>query len=142
MWNPSLVVMEDSLLGAFSVSLRFRNVSDNFVWIFTSVYGATDPKDYAKFWQEIQDVRLLMEGPWLLGGDWNTVLYQSERNKAGGCLTNRRNFRRFMNENNLVDIPMAGGSYTWKNSQNPPILVRLERFVFTNDREDKCLALV
>ncbi|KAI3847299.1 hypothetical protein MKW98_022432 [Papaver atlanticum] len=42
-----------------------------------SVYGATDPADYNQFRQEVEDVRLLMTRTWLLGGDWNVVLYNS-----------------------------------------------------------------
>lgn len=103
------------LLGAFSVSLRFRNTNDGFTWIFTFVYGVTDPADYEQFWQEIQDVRLLMTGPWLLGGDWNAILFNSERNSVGGGNRNRGNFRKFVNTNSLVDIPTSGGSYTWTN---------------------------
>ncbi|XP_026441694.1 uncharacterized protein LOC113340852 [Papaver somniferum] len=142
MWNSSVVVMEESLLGEFLVTLIFRNTSDGFTWIFTSVYGATDPADYEQFWQEIQDVRLLMSGPWMLGGDWNAPLFASERSSIGGCNRNRRNFRKFVNKNSLVDIPMSGGSFTWTNSQNPPILLRLDRFIFTTDWEEKCIGVV
>lgn len=69
MWNRAILAMEDNLIGAFSVSIKFRNFSDNFNWIFTAVYGVAGPADYAQFWQEIDDIRLLLTDPWLIGGD-------------------------------------------------------------------------
>lgn len=42
MWKEGVVEMVDYLLGAFSVSIKFRNSTDNFEWIFTSVYGVSD----------------------------------------------------------------------------------------------------
>lgn len=69
LWNGSEVVMGDSLLGAFSLKIKFRNVKDGFVWMFTSIYGAFHPADYVQFWQEIADIRTIMHEPWCLGGD-------------------------------------------------------------------------
>lgn len=80
-----------------------------------------------------------MHEPWCLGGDWNAILSQSERNRAGGNTNNRRRFRNFLNAQNLMDLPMAGGRFTWKNSQNPSLLSRLDRFVVSADWEDLSL---
>ncbi|XP_026433083.1 uncharacterized protein LOC113330493 [Papaver somniferum] len=80
-------------------------------WNFTAVYGATDPADYEKFWQEVDDIRLMLTDPWLIGGDWNAVLYPNERNNSGGCTRSRRCFRKFINNHNLIDIPMSGNTY-------------------------------
>ncbi|XP_026417555.1 uncharacterized protein LOC113313043 [Papaver somniferum] len=90
MWNPSIVMKEEELLGAFYVTLKFKNIHDGFVWIFTFVYGATDPLDYDQFWQELFDIRTIYSYPWCLVGDWNAILHQSERNQAGSCFRLRR----------------------------------------------------
>lgn len=39
MWKEGVVKMEDYLLGDFSLRIKFKNCSGNFVWHFTSVYG-------------------------------------------------------------------------------------------------------
>ncbi|XP_026402482.1 uncharacterized protein LOC113298047 [Papaver somniferum] len=119
LWNVGELVMEESL--------------------FTSIYGASDASGYAQFWQEITYIRTIMHEPWCLGGDWNAILSQSERNRAGGNTNNRRRFRNFLNAQNLMDLPMAGGRFTWKNSQNPSLLSRLDRFVVSADWEDLSL---
>lgn len=33
----------------------------------------------------------------------------------------------------MIDLPMSSGSFTWTNSQQPPILVRLDRFLVSDD---------
>ncbi|XP_026433836.1 uncharacterized protein LOC113331332 [Papaver somniferum] len=42
MWKEGVLHMEDHLMGAFSLSIKFRNSSDNFSWLFTAVYAASD----------------------------------------------------------------------------------------------------
>lgn len=139
MWKEGILIMEDYLIGAFSVSIKFPNVADNFVWVFTSVYGASDSGYYNQFWQELWDIRILFEDPWLIGGDFNAIISPDERNVPGGAIRNRRLFKSFVNSFSLVDLPMAGGRFTWTNSQQPPLLVRLDRFLLSYDFLENCL---
>lgn len=139
MWKEGVLHMEDHLMGAFSLSIKFRNAAGNFTWIFTAVYGASDAGDYTQCWQELSDIRILFEDPWLLGGDFNAILAQPERNLPGGNIRNRRSF---INRHELIDLPMAGGKFTWTNSQCPPLLVRLDRFLMTEDWKIKCPSIL
>ncbi|XP_026402743.1 uncharacterized protein LOC113298262 isoform X2 [Papaver somniferum] len=90
MWKEGVVVMGDHLIGVFSLSIEFRNVADDFVWIFTSVYGASDVGYYNQCWQESRDIKLLFDEPWLIGGDFNATLSAADRNVSGGRTTNNR----------------------------------------------------
>ncbi|XP_026396204.1 uncharacterized protein LOC113290825 [Papaver somniferum] len=132
MWKEGIVHMEDQLIGAFSVSIKFRNASDNFVWLFTSVYGASDSGYYNQFWQELRDIRILFDEPWLIGGDFNAILSEDERNIPGGAMRNIRSFRAFVNKYSLIDLPMAGGRFTWTNFQQQPFLIRLDNFILSH----------
>lgn len=87
MWKEGVLVLEDYLSGAFSVSIKFKNVTDDFSWVFTSVYGASDSGHYRQFWQELKDIRLLFDEPWLIGGDFNAILHPDEKNIQGGVGT-------------------------------------------------------
>ncbi|XP_026430002.1 uncharacterized protein LOC113326498 [Papaver somniferum] len=142
MWNGGHVIMEEVLLGDFSLSMRFRNTKDGFIWPFTSVYGASDPADYAQFWQELADIRAIIFEPWCIGGDWNVILCQADRNRVGGNKRNRKKFRHFINSQNLLDIPVEGGRFNWTNSQSSPLLQRIDRFFMSTEWEDRCPGLV
>lgn len=90
--------MLDYLVGAFSISTKFRNVTDNFEWLYTTVYGASDSGYYNQCWQELRDIRLLFDDPWLIEGDFNSTLCANERNFPGGDTSNRRYFKAFVNK--------------------------------------------
>ncbi|XP_026419995.1 uncharacterized protein LOC113315972 [Papaver somniferum] len=110
MWKERILVMEDQLIGAFSVSIKFRNMSDDFSWIFTSVYGASDSGYYSS----------------------------DERNTQGGGVANINYLKAFVQKFALIDIPMAGGRFTWTNSKQPPLLIRLDRFPLCPDFINHC----
>ncbi|KAJ9704109.1 hypothetical protein PVL29_005411 [Vitis rotundifolia] len=100
--------------GQFSISCKFKNVDDGVVWVFTGVYGPFSREERECLWEEIRAIRGLWEEPWCLGGDFNTILYHSERNDL-----------------RLVDFPLQGGSYTWSGGLNNQSWARLDRFLAT-----------
>ncbi|XP_026400275.1 uncharacterized protein LOC113296156 [Papaver somniferum] len=132
--------MEDQLIGAFSVSIKFRNVLDDFSCIFTSVYGASYYGDHRQYWQELRGIRLVFDDPWLTRGDFNAILSPDERNIPGGGVENRNSFKAFVHKSSLIDIPMAGGRFIWTNSQQPPLLSRLDTFLLCPDFMNHCLS--
>lgn len=48
-------------LGAFSVSYRFKNCKDNFIWMFTD--GLVLAKERDNFWNELGSIRGLWHKP-------------------------------------------------------------------------------
>ena len=69
--------------GVFFVSCSFRNVEDDFQWIFTSVYGPVLANLKEDLWEELGSVRGLWSGLWSIGGDFNASISPSESNKGG-----------------------------------------------------------
>lgn len=70
--------------------------------------------------------------PWVLGGDFNEIIYLSE--KSGGlntCSSSMRNFGETLNNCALIDIGYKDSPFTWTNNQLFPcsINVRLDRFL-------------
>ena len=45
MWDRRMVENIGEAVGRFSVSCKFKNVVDQFVWAFTSVYGPNSDHD-------------------------------------------------------------------------------------------------
>jgi len=52
---------------------------------------------------------------WVLGGDFNLIIYPENRNKPGGDQTEMNLFNEAISDLDLVDIPFSGRNYTWSN---------------------------
>jgi hypothetical protein len=90
-------------------------------------------------WDELLGVHHWWEVPWCVGGDFNVVRSPSERLGAAGYSSSMIDFSDFISINGLVDIPMAGGSFTWSNNRETTSMSRLDRFLFTTDWGDSLL---
>ncbi|RVW54803.1 hypothetical protein CK203_071644 [Vitis vinifera] len=123
----SLEVMETEV-GKFSVSCRFRNVENGLTWIFTGVYGPFSKGDRECLWEELGAIRGLWEDPWCLGGDFNVILSQRERNRQGRLTGAMRIFAQTVDELELMDLPMQGGAFTWSGGRNNQSWARLDSF--------------
>ncbi|RVW55331.1 Transposon TX1 uncharacterized 149 kDa protein [Vitis vinifera] len=130
-WDKrSLEVMETEV-GKFSVSCRFRNVENGLTWFFTGVYEPFSKGDRECLWEELGAIRGLWEDPWCLGGDFNVILSQRERNRQGRLTSAMRIFAQTVDELELMDLPMQGGAFTWSGGRNNQAWARLDRFLVT-----------
>ena len=104
--------------GLFSISCKFRNVEDGVVWVFTGVYDPFSREERECLWEEIGVIRGLWEEPWCLGGDFNTILYQSERSRNGRITSAMRRFAQIIDDLGLVDLPLQEGPFPWSGRLN------------------------
>jgi hypothetical protein len=66
-------------VGSFSVSCKFREVSSGFKWAFFGVYGPNRSVERRLLWEELSRISSWWGVPWCVGGDFNIVIYPSER---------------------------------------------------------------
>ena len=117
-WDKRSLEILDWEEGQFSISCRFRNVGDGGIWVFTGVYGPFSREEMECLWEEIGAIRGLWEEPWCLGGDFNTILYHSERSINGRITSAMRRFAQIIDDLGLVDFSLQGGSFTWSGGLN------------------------
>jgi endonuclease/exonuclease/phosphatase family metal-dependent hydrolase len=79
---------------------------------------------------------VVWEVPWCIDGDFNIVRFPSEHSSDSNLSTGMMDFSDFISEQGLVDIPLAGGQFTWSNNQEDEIWSRIDRFLFSSDWED------
>ncbi|RVW28874.1 hypothetical protein CK203_112210 [Vitis vinifera] len=113
-WLLELLEWEE---GQFSISCRFRKVEDGTVWVFTGVYGPFTKNERDCMWDEIGAIRGLWEEPWCVGGDFNVILSQNERNRQGRISAAMRKFAQVIDELGLIDLPLQGVAYFKKVSR-------------------------
>ena len=98
-------------VGQFSISCRFKNCEDGFMWIFTGVYGPT-VKRCRESWEELGAIRGLWNDPWCIGKDFNMTRFPCERNRRGKVSSNMRSFSKLIDELDLRDLSLQGGLFT------------------------------
>ena len=79
MWDRRVVEKLEEAVGQFSISCRFKNVSDHFEWAFTGIYGPNLNRERQFMWEELAGLISLWNLPWCLGGDFNIIHFPSER---------------------------------------------------------------
>ncbi|KAL7168962.1 hypothetical protein ACSBR2_034064 [Camellia fascicularis] len=85
------------------------------------------------FLEELEHVAFRWDVPWCVGGYFNVVRWPSE--KAGNARSSgaMRAFCSFIDDLQLVDLPIQGGSFTWSNGRS---LSRIDRFLVTMGWEE------
>ena len=110
-WDFKVLELVD-MVGLFYISCHFRNCEDGFQWTFLGVYKPILNCNREPFWEELGVVQGLWEGPWCVGGDFNTVRFPNERMRGGRISSSMRRFLEVIEELGLRDIPLQGGPFT------------------------------
>lgn len=79
----------------------------------------------------------------LLGGDFNLIRSDKDRNVGQGDQRLMALFNDFIGRFHLREIFISSAKFTWSNKQKHPVMVKLDRIVAIDDWEDrfpKCFA--
>jgi exonuclease III len=88
-------------------------------WWLTCVYGSQGTDAKISFLQELRTIRQSCHGPWLIGGDFNLICSEDDKNNQNLDRAMMGRFRRWINDMSLkesccmvVVIPRVMGSPT------------------------------
>ena len=87
----------------------------------------------AKFLRELMELILSVEVPIIVGGDFNLVRDGSEKSTKNVNNSQVNLFNQFVSDVSLREMHRHGGTYTWINKQNAPIMVVLDRVFVSTD---------
>ena len=132
MWDTRVVEKVEEVVGQFSVSCKFKEVSSGFEWGFSGVYGPQSNTARRLMWEELSGVNAWWDVPCCVGGDFNTVRYPTEKGGLDHFTSGMQDFSDFIFSMGLVDLPLEGGSITWSNTRSKS---RIDRFLFTPSLE-------
>jgi hypothetical protein len=114
-WRSSVGLVQASRVDRFSVLVQFfPNIGDP--WRLTCVYGPQSSDDKILFMQELKDIRTQCPGPWLVGGDFNLIYKDEDKNNSNLNRTMMGRFRRVINDLAIKEIPLVGRRFTWASS--------------------------
>ena len=87
-------------------------MGDGFSWDCSRVYGPNYNNLRGQIWDELIGIQQLWDVPWCYIGDFNVVRFVSEKLGGSRLTPAMENFSEFIEELNLIDLPLEGGSYT------------------------------
>ena len=98
-----MVEVEES---RYSLSWKFWNIEDDFLWSFSGVCGPTSNKDRELLWDELGAIRGLWGEPWCIRGDFNVIRFPNKRNREGRISSSMRRFSQIIDKLELKDVPL------------------------------------
>ena len=136
-FNSNLFVIEQVVSGDFSVKFHLRSKSDGFRWILVVVYGAAQESKKPDFLAEL--VRIC-EGetlPMLVGGDFNIIRRQEEKNNSNFNARWPFIFNTIIESLELKELCLSGRQYTWASRREITTYEKLDRFLASVEWEQK-----
>lgn len=105
-------------------------------WYFTGIHCPCNPSKKARFWNCINDLHVSSPSPWLIMGDFNSIISQTE--KVGGlpfASSSSHDLASELNNLGLIDLGFNGNPFTWNNKRTGlrNIQQRIDRGVANSD---------
>ena len=126
LWNSVWIDVININKGIFSISLNCISKDDQFSWLLTGVYGPNGGPRRRTFWNELDNICVNNQLPWVLGGDFNVIKCSNDKLGGSRITTSMKKFNDFINLHELIDLPLKGALYTWFNEQDlTPVKCRL-----------------
>ncbi|PNX88182.1 cysteine-rich receptor-like protein kinase [Trifolium pratense] len=104
-----------------------------------NVYSPCSIQGKRRPWKELLQLKSNSElGDWCIAGDFNAVSRTSERKGSSeeGRSAERRDFKQFIEDMDVVDLPVSGKRFTWFSADGRS-MSRLDRFLLTDGLVDK-----
>ena len=131
MWDMRVVEKVDKAAGYYSLSCKFRYVTDQFEWIFSGVYGPNLDSERGLLREELAGLISWCDAPWCIGGDFNVVRFPREESCLSAFSYAMHDFSDFISEFGLMAIPLEGGLFTWSNNREVSVKSRIDCFLLT-----------
>jgi exonuclease III len=131
-WDSSVIEIDSFSFDTYSITGEVKT-KDNVRWWITTVYGPQRDDDKISFMTELTERRSLCPGPWMVLGDFNLIMYASEKSNDNLDRAMMARFRRFAQCLELRDLYMHGRKFTWSNERESPTMTRIDRALVSID---------
>jgi exonuclease III len=123
--------------GSHCVKFHIRSKLDGFEWALIPVYGAAQDEHKPEFLAELVRVCEIETLPMLIGGDFNIMRRQEDKNKPNFNAHWPFVFNAIIESLDLREIELSGRQYTWANRRESPTYEKLDRVLASVEWEQK-----
>nr|CCA66178.1 hypothetical protein [Beta vulgaris subsp. vulgaris] len=125
LWNKSSFTMASTKIARSWMAISGCLHEVNYECTLINVYNPCDVGERAEVWRELLEFQKNNPRPCLVIGDFNEVLNENERGSHYFSQTGSTNFKDFVQDSHLLEIPPACGGFTWFRGNSRSILDRL-----------------
>jgi hypothetical protein len=128
-FDSDMFDVREKELGEFMIQTLVIQKESGFIWNFINVYGAAQNDHKQKFLSELSSFCSNCSHPMLIGGDFNILRKDSDKNKPGGTNKWSSLFNSIIDVHDLIELDLSGRLFTWSNNRNPPTYEKLDIFL-------------
>ncbi|GKU98648.1 hypothetical protein SLEP1_g11622 [Rubroshorea leprosula] len=129
-WNSKSLTMSRVIEGENFIGIEGVWGPEGVVVFILNVYSPCQLSGKRVLWAELKNLILDRQGYWCIAGDFNAVRNEEEKKGSRGVTIEMREFNNFIQETELVDIPLVGRKFTWYQS-NGNSMSRIDRFLLS-----------
>ncbi|XP_058079904.1 uncharacterized protein LOC131228087 [Magnolia sinica] len=122
-WRPSIWQTLNSWTGTYSFSVILQHINSGFSCLFSSVYGPFQDEDKNSFWEELSRSKQNFEGACCTVGDFNVIKNIQGKSHGRSSTPAMKAFSNWIEDEELVDLPLLGARFTWTTSDHSPIIL-------------------
>ena len=97
-------------------------------WILTEVYGSPYTKERNMLQDELYNIEVVIQEPWLILGDFNAMLHMGDKSRGNKVRTpNDIAFRGFMDHMGGIKLYFISNNFTWDNDREGKWMIRKKK---------------
>ncbi|GMI85575.1 hypothetical protein HRI_002226800 [Hibiscus trionum] len=133
LWDESFFVAETTVVNRRFIAVTGTLVSVSKQCCFINLYAPNEPGDRRIIFEEISVLISNAQCPVVVGGDFNVVLDESERQGSAEWVDRGAMLKDFIYQNALVDLPLLGDRFTWFRGGASKAASRIDRILMSQD---------
>ncbi len=139
-WSSRDFSCSEVVVRRFSLTVKLKHWASGTSFYLTNVYGPPAWEGKEAFCSELEELRGVCRGPWVLCGDFNLTKCTQERTGRSWCRKLMTMFADLQTKMELIDLPVGYQRFTWSNLQVVPMMAKLDRFLISTEW-DQCFPL-
>ncbi|XP_059315534.1 uncharacterized protein LOC132066189 [Lycium ferocissimum] len=118
LWDPNVYEVQVLAQEAQLIHCNVVNRQMQMECDMTIIYGYNTIEQRKELWDQLSRLSTQCSKPWILWGDFNTILYTQDR-VYGAAISNAkiRDFSDCVQNLMVTELPWQGDYYTWSNKQ-------------------------
>lgn len=117
LWGEEIDVVVLSASNQF-IHCSVKDRVSNAEFFASFIYAKCTVKEIIDLWQDLMNLAAAVNMPWMVGGDFNTILNADEKiGRVDASLISMNDFRDCVDACGLMDCGYTGSKFTWSNNQ-------------------------